>query len=108
MATYRIEFDGIAPVTNPDGSITLPVTPPVPPTYSLSFFGNRGTPGLMPIPNGRAGDTVVQVNVLAGGSIGTDMSNSYSSTLDADGKIDQLVDMTGSTFTLIALLQHNS
>ena len=59
---------------------------------NLSFFGPAGIPTSFHIPNGRAGDVVVSVNVIGGpgAPIGEDVTNVFATTLDGDGKLQQL------------------
>jgi hypothetical protein len=74
---------------------------------NLSFFSPAGIATSYAIPNGQPGDKVVSINIIAGNanhSVGEDVTNNFSPTLDGTGKISQLNGVTDGAATYLALL----
>jgi hypothetical protein len=101
MTTYLIEIDGVTPVTNPDGSVTLRI--PTPAASSIAVVGLVGMTNNIsgssdPLPGAQVGDTVSYIAVVYGttsiGGATQDLSTFFETTISVAGHIQQLGPIT--------------
>jgi len=106
MTDYLLKFSGVTPVTNPDGSITLDLTPPALPPNRIAVVGiiamsTNVSGASVPLPGAEVGDVVSYIAVLQGStSVGgptQNLSTFFETTISVAGHIQQLGPISPTT-----------